>query len=159
MRLLTRILIRRAAWLVAVGFVGCNSAETPPPSKVISAQLGLFFGGQIQQRIELPLELDSTRQTQGFRLQFARPLLRPAEVEWTLNFPTARTGVRGPSNSPRAERTERLTVPAGADRFEQLLTFRTTDVPGTYNLRVFVDEELVLDRPFRLVNRQLTADD
>jgi hypothetical protein len=148
-------LLRVLVWCLALGSSDCKSRVAPAESKVVSAQFGLFFGGQIQQRLELPFELDSTRQTQGFHLKFREPVRQPTQIEWTLDYPTARTGPRGPSNAPRAERTERATLPVGADRFEQSLTLQPTDLPGTYNLRICVDEEIVMDRPFLLVNKRL----
>jgi hypothetical protein len=136
---------------------GC-SPPLEPSESCVSAQFGLFFGGQIQQRIEIPFELDSTRQTQGFRLVFDRPIPRPTTVEWSLNYPTLRSGHRGPSNAPRAERTDRATLPQGADRFEQMLTLRPTDVFGTYDIRVQLDDDIVLDRSFRLSPKQLDSE-
>jgi hypothetical protein len=50
-------------------------------------------------------------------------------------------------------------LPAGADRFEQLMTWLPTDVAGTYNIRILVDDEVVLDRPFRLVPKQFDLQD
>jgi hypothetical protein len=141
--------------LLALSALGCKNPLAGSNSNLAVAQFGMFFGGQIQQRVELPFEFDSTRQTQGFRLLFERPLAKKTVVEWTLDYPTARTGPRGPSNAPRAQRSERAILPKGADRFEQLLTLRPTDVPGTFNIRVSVDDTVVLDRPFRLMPRQV----
>jgi hypothetical protein len=156
---MSRLFARVLPWLVCSLVAGCKSNVASSEGMVVSAQFGLFFGGQIQQRIELPYELDSTRQTQGFRLTFREPAKRPIPIEWTLNYPKAPTGPRGPGNAPRAERTERVTLPAGADRFEQLLTLQPTDAPGTYNLRILVDGEVAMDRPFLLVTKRPNQDD
>jgi hypothetical protein len=152
-----RTAARRTSWLSMLLLGGCNSRLELSESSV-SAQFGLFFGGQIQQRLEIPFELDSTRQTQGFRLVFERPMPKPTIVQWSLDYPTARTGPRGPSNAPRAERTERATLPQGAEQFEQMLALRPTDPFGTYNIRVRLDDEIVLDRPFRLSPKQLDSE-
>ncbi len=151
---MSRPLMLGFAWLLTGAATACKLQASPPQSKVLSAQFGLFFGGQVQQRVELPFELDSTRQTQGFHLRFREPVKLPTLIEWTLDYPTARTGPRGPSNAPRAQRTEHATLPVGADRFEQSLTLRPTDVPGTYNIRVYVDDELAMDRPFLFVPKR-----
>lgn len=146
--------------LLATGALvgGCRS-RTEASRPLPQAKFGLFFGGQVQQRTEIPFELDSTRQTLGLRLDFGSPVTHPTEIRWILNYPTARRGPRGRSNAPRAERSDSSTLAAGADRFEQLLTLRPSDFPGTYNVRVFVDSKLVLDRPFLVTSRQLEADD
>jgi hypothetical protein len=156
---MSRNLANGFAWLLLGAALGCNSQVSRSESKVATAQFGLFFGGQVQQRVELPFELDSTRQTQGFHLRFSGPVKHPTLIEWTVDYPTARTGPRGPSNAPRAQRTEHATVSVGADRFEQSLTLRPTDVPGTYNIRVCVDDELVMDRPFLFVTKKSSQDD
>jgi hypothetical protein len=137
----------------------CKDRSSSNDPQIERAEFGLFFGGQIQQRTELPLELDSTRQTQGFRLVFDAPASRPVPIEWTLNYPTERVGPRGPSSSRRAERTERAVLPVGGGQFEQLLALRSSDVPGTYNIRIRVADDIVLDRPFRLVPKQPLDED
>jgi hypothetical protein len=122
-------------------------APTPPQT-----EFGIFFGSQIQQRLEIPLELDATRQQQGFRVRFGKPTLHPMTISWELDYPTARSGPRGPGNAPRAQRKSSAVIPAGADRFEQRITLTPKDYPGTWNVRVLVDNQVVLDRPFRLVS-------
>jgi hypothetical protein len=87
----------------------------------------------------------------GFRLLFDGATKRALDIEWTLDYPTAKMGPRGPSNAPRAERVERTVLPKATERFDQLLNLSSTNVPGTYNLRIRVENEVVLDRPFRLV--------
>ena len=137
----------------------CNRHPVAPPSEVTSAQFGLFFGGQVQQRLELPKPLSHNQSSQGVRLEFRRRLPSPTQVTWYLDHPTARNGPRGPCNAPRAIRSTSVMVPAGSDRFEQALTFEPTDPPGTYNVRVLVGDELVLDRSFRIVPSRLEDGD
>jgi hypothetical protein len=145
------------AWLFVLSLGSC-SRRLQPSESCVSAEFGVFFGGQIQQRLEIPFELDSTRQTQGFRLVFDGPLQKPTTVEWSLDYPTLRTGPRGPSNAPRAERTERAALSQDADRFEQMIALRPIDPLGTYDIRVRLDDVIVLDRPFRLVPKQLDGE-
>jgi len=151
--------MRVVLWVLLFCGWSCKPEASTPESNRVEAKFGLFFGGQIQQRLELPFELDSSRQAQGFQLMFREPVKRPTQLEWTLDYPTTRAGPRGPSNAPRAARIERATLPIGADRFEQSLVLRPTDVPGTYNIRVLVDGEIVMDRPFLLVEHRLDRDD
>jgi hypothetical protein len=143
------------AGLLVSSSCACDGNPALPPSEVTSAQFGLFFGGQVQQRLELPKPLSHSQSGQGVRLEFRRRLSQPTQVTWHLNHPTARNGPRGPCNAPRATRSASFMVPAGSDRFEQALAFEPTDPPGTYSLRVLVGDELVLDRSFRLVQSRL----
>lgn len=137
----------------------CNRHPEGPHSEVVSAQFGLFFGGQVQQRLELSKPLSHNQSGQGVRLEFRRPLPSATRVTWHLDHPTARNGPRGPCNAPRAIRSTSVVVKAGSDRFEQALTFEPTDPPGTYNVRVLVGDELVLDRSFRVVPSRLEDGD
>lgn len=130
----------------ALSLFGCRST----PKRTVEAQFGLFFGGQIQQRSVLSIDTNASVQPLGFRLLFEAPVTHPTDIEWTLDFPAAKAGPRGPSNVPRGERTDRVVLPKGAEQFEQLVRLRSTDVPGTYNVRIKVDADTVLDRPFRL---------
>jgi len=137
----------------------CNSFAHPEGSNVRFAQFGVFFGGQVQQRLEIPISPDPSQNTQGLRVEFRRPLPSAAQITWDWDYPTARSGPRGPCSAPRKQRTETATVPAGADRFEQLLNLDPTSVPGTYNLRVMLGEEVALDRSFRVVRQRLKSED
>jgi len=145
-----------AAGVAAVGS-SCNSSNRQSAS--VTAQFGIFFGGQIQQRDAIALEPDSTRQTQGFRVRFDPALDHAVALDWELDVPTRRQGRRGPGNAPRTKRTGQVEIPAGRSQYEQLIAFDPTDVPGTWNLRVDVDGTTVLDRPFRVVSGLREPDD
>lgn len=150
-----------AVLAAAAGFAatssGCNSSD--PQSASVAAQFGIFFGGQIQRRDAVALEPDSTRQTQGFRVQFHPAFKHAVALDWELDVPTRRRGRRGPGNAPRTKRTGHAEIPAGRSQYEQLIAFDPTDVPGTWNLRVDVDGTNVLDRPFRVVAGLRDPDD
>lgn len=137
----------------------CNSFAPPESSLVSSAQFGVFFGGQVQQRVEIPISPDPSQNAQGLRIEFRRPLRNATQLTWDLDFPTERSGPRGPCSAPRKLRTETATVPIGAERFEQLLNLDPTSAPGTYNLRVMVGDEVTLDRSFRVVRQRLNSED
>jgi hypothetical protein len=117
---------------------------------VRTAQAGVFFGGQVSERTEIPFELDETRQTQGFRLTFTEPLPRAATVQWELDVPASAEGAQRAGSSSRTKRTMTAVVPTGARDFEQRIALSPTDHTGTWNLRVRFDSVPVLDRPFRL---------
>jgi hypothetical protein len=109
-------------------------------SLVSEAEFGIFFGGQVQERDEIPFELDRARQIQGIRLAFAKPLERDSIVRWELDMP-------GPErDAARVVRLGEAGVRAGQTRFEQVVPFSPGDRLGIWNVRVIVDNELVLDR-------------
>lgn len=150
MKVSARANVQAALLVCVVALVACR-ADIPAAVNRPEAEFGIFFGAQIQQRQDIPLEPDESRQQQGFRIRFAKPTLRPLTVSWEVDYPTARTGTRGPGNAGRAQRKESTQLPTGVDRFEQKLTLSIKDIPGTWNIRVLVENEVVLDRPFRLV--------
>jgi hypothetical protein len=109
-------------------------------SLVAEAEFGIFFGGQVQERDELPFELDRGRQIQGIRLAFAKPLERDSIVRWELDMPGSER------DAARVVRLGEAAVRAGQTRFEQVVPFSPGDRLGVWNVRVIVDNELVLDR-------------
>jgi hypothetical protein len=132
--------------------VACHRpVETPPGPK---AKFGVFFGGQIEERRELPFELDPSKQTQGFRVEFGAPLSREKTVEWTIVRPPMpkRRGKKPPAETepPRGPITGRESVRAGETRYERRLDFTPGDPLGLWNVRVVADGEVVLDRPFEV---------
>lgn len=140
----------RTATLLLLVTLGCAEPDAEPPPLVRQAEFGVFFGGQVQERRELPLEVDRTRQIQGFRLQFSRPLSEPLEVEWEIDMPGNARRVRdlkGRRGLGRRTVLGHATVPKGATRFDRELPFVPEDSPGTWNLRVIVGDGVVIDRP------------
>ncbi len=114
------------------------------------AQLGIFYGGQIQQRQELPLVFDRAKQTQGFRLTFPHPLEHDARVSWEVEMPgESRLAVDPLSVSKLGE----LTVRVGQRRVDQALEFEPGDPAGLWNVRVLVDDRLVVDHAWWVYDR------
>jgi hypothetical protein len=114
-------------------------------------EFGVFYGGQIQERQELPLELDRTRQLQGFRLRLEPPPNRALEVRWELGLPGA--GRLVPDSQGRRSRARRVQLGQarwrpGELNFEQALPFSPGDPLGLWNMRVLVEGRVVIDRPF-----------
>jgi hypothetical protein len=118
--------------------VGCKR-EARAPGPVRAAELGVFFGGQVQDRQEIPFCLDRGKQTQGFRLEFAAPLTAPLRVRWEIDRP-------GPRGKGRAVEHGEAQARVGMERFDHELPFKPGDPLGTWNVRVFVGDERVLDR-------------
>ncbi|MGC4066542.1 MAG: hypothetical protein QM784_18285 [Polyangiaceae bacterium] len=138
-------------WFCSIVTTSCFTPESRSEMTAPRAEFGVFFGSQIQQRSELLLQLDESRQRQGFRLEYPRAVSRPLAITWEIDYPMRRTGSHGPGNAPRGIRTGSATMPVGSDRFEQTVALLPTDSPGTWNLRVKADGVVVLDRPFRVV--------
>ena len=129
---------------------GCKQPASES-SLVSQARFGVFYGGQIQEREEIPFELDRTKQMHGFYLQFARPLPHELKVKYEINKPGSSSRVRdhkGRVGKGRLVQLGEAVVPAGRERFDQSLPFEPGDPLGTWNIRVTVQERIVIDRPF-----------
>ncbi len=127
-------------------------AESP----IQSAEFGVLFGGQIQERDQVPFELDARKQQLGFRVQLKAPLQRAATLEWELSKPT-KQGVRDlPVSRPEGRVTQlgSVTLPAGETRIDQTFRFEPGDPLGLWNVRVTLDDQLVLDRPFMVFDQR-----
>jgi hypothetical protein len=136
--------------LLSSVLVACNGgrALTEPQ---LSAEFGIFYGGQVQERDELPLELDRTRQLQGFRLQLDPPPQRPLEVRWELGRPgvgRALLDSQGRRARPRKVELGQARWRPGERLFEQTLPFSPGDPLGLWNMRVLLDGQIVIERPF-----------
>jgi len=126
------------AALAFAAAIACERGAAEP--RVSEAEFGIFFGGQVQERDEIPFELDRARQIQGIRLAFARPLERDLVVRWELDMPGSER------DAQRVVRLGEASARAGQARFEQVVPFSPGDRLGVWNVRVIVDNELVIDR-------------
>jgi hypothetical protein len=149
-RLRWQLAVARVASSLALA-VGC----TPEPAETSRVQFGIFYGGQIQERTEIPFELNRAVQQQGFALVFSRPLSRPANLNWELSRPgpVPKTGVPLAEASARVTELGSATLLEGQSRFEHPLTFRPGDPLGLWNIRVVVDDRVLLDRPFTVYDK------
>jgi hypothetical protein len=139
-----------ATALLGLGLVACEApGEGAPPA--MRAEFGILYGGQVQQRDEIPFELDTARQRQGFRLTQSPPATRALEVHWELGKPgkgRRQTDSRGRKARPRQVQLGRAHFRPGEALFEQVLPFFPDDPLGLWNIRVLVDNRVVIDRPF-----------
>jgi hypothetical protein len=144
-----------AAFSAVVALASC--ARPAPQELVKSGKLGVFYGGQVQERTDVPFELDPAKQTQGFRLEFSAPLAQDTEVDWRIDVPKADPDRK---RRPRAS-GELATVPrtalsgkdvarAGETTLDHLLTFHPGDPLGLWNVRVVVLGKVVIDRPIEV---------
>jgi hypothetical protein len=131
--------------------LACDTPERGAGGPELRAEFGIFYGGQIQHRQELPLELDITRQQQGFRLRRQAPLEPSPIIRWELGKPGAgrlQKDRRGHKAMPRREQHGEAQWRSGEAVFEQSLPFAPGDLPGLWNLRVQCGDRLVLDQAF-----------
>jgi hypothetical protein len=141
-----------------VSALACQRAPQEDPL-VERAAFGVFYGGQIQERSEIPLELDRTKQMQGLRIDFRSPLQKPVRVAWELDLPALRSAPKTSSEgrSGRRVKLDETTVPAGRDRFERTFDFAPTDPTGTWRIKVAVEDRVVLERAFAVVSTRAAA--
>jgi len=133
-------------WLMLLALLASScKADEPAATLVDKARFGVFFGGQVQDRSELALELDRAKQSIGIRIDFKRPLARELAVGWELSMP-----VRGKSlpadAADRVVQYGEATARVGQSRLDIPLAFRPGDPLGIWHVRVKVDGAVVIDR-------------
>lgn len=125
-----------------IGSVGCAQQTSEHP--VRQAELGVYYGGQIQQLRQVPWPTEGARPTLGFRLTFAEPLSEELQVKWEVDMPT-----RGGASS-RVQRIQETRAGKGQERLDQSIEIPANAELGTWNVRVIAAERLVIDRAVRL---------
>ena len=132
------------------------ASEPRHRSSLREAKFGIFFGGQVQERKEIPLERDIKRQKQGFRLMLPHPEVSQQSVRWELDLPS-RHGKRSRSSKSSEQRLTRLgqaVIRPGATRLDQRIDFHPGDRPGKWRIQVWLGQEQVLDRSFEVYDRR-----
>jgi hypothetical protein len=129
--------------LLAAG--ACRGADDAAPR----AEFGVLFGGDIQDRERLPLELDRAKQELGLRVTFAEPVRRPTRISWEVERPSALRGLDG--GVTRAAELGSLTLSSGERRADASFAFRAGDPPGAWRVRIRVEDRVVLERGFEVV--------
>jgi len=144
-----------AALLVAALAAGCRDAE--PKGLVARAEFGVFFGGQVQKREEIPFQLDRTKQTQGFRIELFEPAGRDLSVAWEIEKPAPRRPGQRRPKSDRVTELAQARARSGEALFEQLLLFEPGDPLGSWKIKVNVEAETVLERGFLVYDARQRA--
>jgi hypothetical protein len=130
---------------VATCALGCTPKSDPDPL-VESATFGVFFGGQIQDRKELPFELDPAKQQQGIRVDFRAPLARAVPVSWEIARPVSAKATKSDGGLEQVVEVGDATARVGETRLDVPLSFRQGQVLGTWHVRVKVDTRVAIDR-------------
>ncbi len=136
------------AALLTQGAGGCQRWTGREQPREIQAKFGVFFGSEIQDRRVLARPKGVSRETVGFRLALSPALTRAGTLRWQLELPGPRRA--SGALSPRVERHGTALLASGSDRYDQTLPLELTDPEGTYNLRLWLDETVILERPFRV---------
>jgi hypothetical protein len=131
------------ALAASLGTVACAEKEAPKPAR---ASFGVFFGGQVQEREEVPLILDRARQSIGVRVEFVEPPTVPQEVSWELEKPGG-----GKDAGPSIVDYGAARTRPGEPVLDIPLAFRPGDRLGNWRVRVTLGRQKLLDRAFRVV--------
>ena len=124
------------------------------------ARFGVFFGGQIQERREIPFELDRGKQALGFRVEFPSPLGDDVRVEWRITppLPSGRPrGAGGAASAPEPRHASTDVARAGETRFERITPLEAGDPLGMWNARVVAGGKVLVDRPFEVFDAAIRA--
>lgn len=137
--------------LAAILSIGCDPAEgssdrpgTEQGSVGVSGQLGVFYGGQVQELRRVPWPAEGKRPQLGFRLRFEGATPHPASLRWEVDMPS-RSAPAG-----RVQRVSETLVPSGQTVVEQSLDVPPNAELGVWNVRVLVGQQLVIDRALHL---------
>ena len=154
--------------LFALGLaLGCERVD-PQPHDLQRAQFGVFFGGEVQELQNIPLEPDRARQTIGLRLVFKTAPEPPLKVHWELarprkssQEPKKRDAGAADAEAPVAPKPseslvefgDALTRP-GETVLDIPLELRPGDPFGDWSIKAEIQGQQVLNRPFRVVKPQ-----
>jgi hypothetical protein len=135
---------RRTLALVAFALLASACPKRQQDPELERVEFGVLFGGDIQDRSAVPLELDSARQELSLRVTFRAPLTRERVVSWELERPAAQ---RAPDGGAQfAAELGEIRARPGERRAEAKIAFRRGDLPGVWRLHVRIDGHLVLER-------------
>jgi hypothetical protein len=146
----------------------CEKHPTEEPFGLKRAQFGVFYGPEIQELTEIPLETDAPGRGMVLRLTFRAPPDPPRKVRWELERPRKPQPLSQADAGTKSARSPAPDEDAGLalDRIVQFgevstrpgesildvpLAFRPGDPLGDWSIRVTLDDQVVLNRPFRVV--------
>lgn len=139
---------RRSLVLFAIGAAALSGAcRRRAEAERVTARFGVLFGGQIQEREEIPLVLDRSRLSLVARLEWAEPPVTAERVHWELAQPANPKDADAGSVVAYGDARARPGEPV----LDIPLAFKPGDRPGPWRVRVEVEGRPVLERPFRVV--------
>ena len=140
------LIARRSALVGLLASTVLGACKPTIDSPIERAEFGVLFGGQIQERTEIPFDLDSNRQSLGFLVRLRRPLDHPTTLHWEVSKP----GPHSRLSDPLSRRVELYDAPvaAGQTRVSKAVAFEPGDSLGLWNLRVVLGDYVALDRSF-----------
>jgi len=142
---------RRRVLVLALVLAACRSrGDSQAGDLAADVEFGVLFGGDVQDRTAIPLELDATRQQLGLRVTFREPVPVDTRVTWEIEKPTGKRGLDGGMLYAAELGEQRL--PRGERRLESSFAFRRGDPLGGWRIRVRVAERLVFERGFEVVS-------
>jgi hypothetical protein len=153
----------RALLLLAL-LSACERVD-PQPHDLQRAQFGVFFGGEVQELSNIPLESDQVGQTIGIRLTFKTAPNPPLKVHWELSRPRKtmpeakkRDAGSADAEAPVAPKPSESLVEfgdamtrAGETVLDVPLRLRPGDPLGDWSVKAEIQGQQVLNRPFRVV--------
>lgn len=119
---------------VLVAVFGCEAPETTPHAR---GAVGVFFGGQVQERSEI-FVAPTRRPIVGFRVEFPADARTGHELQYEIIRPGP--GIR------RVTEQGRASVPRDRTSFDQRIELGPDLTYGTWNVRVSCDGFAVIDR-------------
>jgi hypothetical protein len=134
-----------SACVLALTVTNCTPKSDPDPL-LERAAFGVFFGGQIQDRKELPFELDPAKQEQGIRLDFRAPLTRGVPIAWEIARPASAKAAKSDAGVEQIVEVGSATARVGESRLDVPISLRQGQVLGTWHVRVKVEARVVIDR-------------
>ena len=134
------------AGALALGLLGCSKSDQAEDPLVERASFGVFFGGQIQDRKELPFELDSTKQRIGIRIDFRAPLAHSVPVAWEIARPVGGKAKKSDAAADHVVEVGDAAARVGEARLDVPLSLRQGQGIGIWHVRVKVDGRQVIDR-------------
>jgi hypothetical protein len=124
---------------------GCQSKPDQDPL-LERAAFGVFFGGQIQDRKELPFELDAAKQSCGIRIDFREPLVRSLKLSWEIARPLHEKAGKSPASAERVTEVGEVLARVGERRLDVPVLLRKGQALGSWHVRVKLGERTVIDR-------------
>jgi hypothetical protein len=138
--------VKRLAALAlgATLLAGCRNSNVDP--EVERVEFGVPFGGDIQDRTQIPLDLEGREL--ALKVTFRAPLTRERSLSWELERPTnSRASDGGMLFS--AELGE-ARVLRGERSAEAKFSLRRGDLPGPWRIRVRLEGRTLLERRFEV---------